>query len=109
MVKVTPSGVGFGVGVTAVCGDAGDAGEQLDAHQHGEVLVHRVVAVVDVGAAVLAELHLERDAARRRAAARRPCAPASRSRGSASPPRSMVTPSSKWRWIGWSQPPPPLT
>ena len=35
--------------------------EQLDAHEQGEVLMHGVVAVVDVGATVLAKLHLERD------------------------------------------------
>ena len=58
MVKNTPSGVGFGVGVTAVCGEPARR-QQLDAHQQGKVLVHRVVAVVDVGAAVLAELDLE--------------------------------------------------
>ena len=59
--KNTPSGVGFGVGDTATCGPA--ARQELDPQQHGEVLVHRVVAVVDVGAAVLAELDLERDPA----------------------------------------------
>src|SRR5262245_4371954 len=39
---------------------AGDPRHQeLDAHQQGEVLVHGVVAVIDVGAAILAELDLE--------------------------------------------------
>ena len=61
---MTPSRLGLGVSVTAACGDAVLA-QQLDAHQHGHVLVHGVVAVVDVGAAVLAELDLEGDLARR--------------------------------------------
>src|SRR5215831_11710395 len=35
--------------------------EELNAHQQGEVLMHRVVAVVDIGPAVFAELDLELD------------------------------------------------
>ena len=40
---------------------SGHAGEELDPLQHGEVLMDRVVAMVDIGPAELAELHLERD------------------------------------------------
>src|SRR5215470_11301900 len=40
---------------------SGKSVQELDAHQQGEVLVHRVVAVVDIGPAVFAELDLERD------------------------------------------------
>ena len=61
VVKNTPSGVGLGVGVTATCAPAAD--RSWMPHQHGEVLMHGVVAVVDVRAAVLAELDLERDPA----------------------------------------------
>src|SRR5215471_2454344 len=40
---------------------SGKSVQELNAHQQGEVLVHRVVAVVDIGPAVFAELDLERD------------------------------------------------
>src|SRR5215471_14851791 len=40
---------------------SGKSVKELNAHQQGEVLVHCVVAVVDVGPAVFAELDLERD------------------------------------------------
>ena len=41
-------------------GRARHSGQKLDPHQHGKILVHRIVAVVDVGTAVLAKLDLER-------------------------------------------------
>src|SRR5215471_10233057 len=43
-------------------GRPGYAREELDAHQHGSVLVYRIMAMVDVGPAVFSELHLERNA-----------------------------------------------
>src|SRR5215467_6629629 len=39
----------------------GQSAEELDTHQQREVLVYSVVAMVDVGAAVFAELNLELD------------------------------------------------
>src|SRR5215470_17497741 len=40
---------------------SGKSVQELNAHQQGEVLVHCVVAVVDIGPAIFAELDLERD------------------------------------------------
>ena len=33
--------------------------EQLNAHQHGKVFMHSIVAMLHIRSAVLAELHLE--------------------------------------------------
>src|SRR5215470_319757 len=40
---------------------SGKSVQELNAHQQGEVLMHRIVAVVDIRPAVFAELNLERD------------------------------------------------
>src|SRR5215470_12829303 len=40
---------------------SGHAGQELNAHQQRKVLVHRIVAVVDIGSTVFAELNLELD------------------------------------------------
>src|SRR4029077_12893416 len=55
--------VGGGVGGRRARGwrRSGHARQELNAHQQREVFVHRIVAVVDIGSAVLAELNLERD------------------------------------------------
>ncbi len=39
----------------------GDTRQQLDTHQHREVLMHGVVAMLDIGTTIFAELHLELD------------------------------------------------
>ena len=61
----TPLAVGIGVLVITYCGDvppwSGCRGEDLHAQEHGEVLVGGVVAMVDIGAAELAEADLELD------------------------------------------------
>src|SRR5262249_14950982 len=53
----------IGRGVRRRCHRGPLTDQELDAHEEGKVFVHRVVAVVDVGAAVLAELDLELDLA----------------------------------------------
>ena len=63
----TPLAVGIGVLVTTYCGDVPPwsrmRGEDLHAQQHREVLVGGVVAMVDIGAAELAEADLQLDLA----------------------------------------------
>ena len=59
MVKKTPSGVGFGVAVTAVCGEPATPVNSWMRMSRAKSSCIGVVAVVDVGAAVLAKLHLE--------------------------------------------------
>ena len=34
-------------------------GENLVAHEHGEILVHRIVAVIDISTGKFTELHLD--------------------------------------------------
>jgi hypothetical protein len=60
-VKVAPSGLGFGVSVIATCGKPVVRSEAGDASAR-RILVHRIVAVIDVGTAILAKLDLERHA-----------------------------------------------
>src|SRR5262249_26077090 len=55
--------VGGWVGSRRDCGlrRARYPSQELDAHQQSEILVHRVVAMVDIGSAIFSELYLERD------------------------------------------------